>query len=108
VEGEASQDRHLRRGIGAAHVGRWIGLGVAQFLRLGQDLVKRGAGTCHLGEDEVGRTVDDAEDLGHLSRRQALLDHADHGHHPGDGRFEAKLHAGLAGGREQLLPVLSD
>ena len=38
AEREAREDRHLRRGVGAADVVGRVGLGVAQALRLGERL----------------------------------------------------------------------
>ena len=105
VEGEAGEDRHLRRGVGAVDVVGRVGLRVAQLLGAGQHVPVGGAGRRHLAEDEVGGAVDDAEDLGDLGRAEALLDHADDRDHPGHRRLEAKLNARLAGDAEQLLAV---
>jgi hypothetical protein len=108
VEGEPGQDRHLRRRVGAADVVGRVRLGVAELLGADQHVGVVGAGRRHLAEDEVGGPVDDPEDLGDLARREALLDHADNRHHPGDRGLEAKLDPGRAGGVEQLVAVLGD
>ena len=108
VESQPGEDRHLRRGVGAADVVGRIGLGVAELLRSREHLGVRGTGARHLGEDEVGGAVDDPEDLGDLGRRQALLDHADHRDDAGDRGLEAKLDTAGAGRLEQLVAVLGD
>ena len=71
VEGEAGEDRHLRRGVGAVDVVGRVGLGVAELLGPRQHLLVGGAGRRHLAEDEVGGAVDDPEDLGDLGRRRS-------------------------------------
>ena len=108
VEGEPGEDRHLRRGVGAVDVVARVGLGVAQLLGPRQHLLVGGAGRRHLAEDEVGRAVDDAEDLGDLGDAEALLDHAHDRDHPRHRGLEAELHAGLAGDVEELVAVLGE
>ena len=93
VEGEPREDRHLRRGVGAADVVGGVGLGVAELLGPGEGVGVGRAGAGHLGEDEVGRPVDDPEDLRDLGRGEALLDHPDHRDDPGHRRLEAELDA---------------
>ena len=70
VKGDGRENRHLGRGVGAVHVVGRVGLGEPAALRLGERLAVRGA-ALHLGEDEVGRAVDDAEDRGARSSRSA-------------------------------------
>ena len=108
AEGEPGEDRHLRRGVGPVHVLGRVGLGVAELLGARQHLVVGGAGLRHLGEDEVGRPVDDPEDLLDLGRGKALLDHPDHGNDARHRRLEADLDPGLARCAEELVAVLGD
>ena len=108
AEGQPGEDRHLRRRVGAVDVVGRIGLGVAELLGAAQGVRVGRARAGHLREDEVRRPVDDPEHLGDLGRREALLDHPDHRHHAGHRRLEAKLHARVAGGVEELVPVLGD
>ncbi len=96
AERKPSQDRHLRRGVGPVDVLCGIGLRIAQLLGAAQGVRIGGAGARHLREDEVRRPVDDSEDLGDLGRREALLDHPDHRHHPRHRGLEPKLDPGLA------------
>ena len=108
VEGEPGEDRHLRRGVGAADVVAGVGLGVAQLLGARPAPRRRRPARRHLAEDEVGGAVDDAEDLARSRCAEALLDHPHDRDHPGDGGLEAQLDPGLARGREQLLAVLGE
>ena len=108
VEGEPGEDRHLRRGVGAVDVLGRVRLGVAELLGPLQHLLVGGAGRGHLAEDEVGRSVDDPEDLRDLGRAEALLDHAHDRDHAGDRGLEADLHPGLAGDVEELVAVLGE
>ena len=108
AEGEPRQDRHLRRGVGAADVVARVRLRVAEVLRLLQRLLVREAAASHLGEDVVGRPVDDPEDLLDRDRAEALLYDPDHGDGAGDRGLEAKLCAALPRRRDQLLTVLGE
>ena len=56
-------DRRLGAGVEALDVGGRVALGVAEALRLGERVGVVGVATArvgHLGEDVVGRAVDDA------------------------------------------------
>ncbi len=108
VEGEAGEDRHLGGGVGAVDVGAGVGLGVTEVLGTGEDVLVGSAAGRHLGEDEVGGAVDDAEDLGDLGDAEALLDHPHDRDHARHCSLEAQLHAGLASEVEQLLPMLGE
>jgi hypothetical protein len=107
-EREPREDRHLGRGVRAADIVGRVGLGVAKVLGLLQRLIVREPAPRHLGEDVVGRPVDDPEDLLDRDRPEALLDHPDHRDRPGDGRLEAELGAALASRRDQLIAVLRE
>jgi hypothetical protein len=65
VEGEAGEDRGLRRGVEALDVRGGVGLGVPERLGLLERLGEAHPGRVHLVEDEVGRAVDDAEHPAH-------------------------------------------
>ena len=108
AEREPREDRHLRGRVAPADVVARVGLGVAEPLRLGERLARRSTPCGHLGEDEVGRAVDDPVDALDRRRRERLLEHADDRHDAGDRGLEAQLHAVLARGLEQLLAVLGE
>ncbi len=105
---EPGEDRHLRGGVRPVDVLGRVGLRVAELLGAGEDVVVGRAGRRHLAEDEVGRPVDDPEDPLQRHRGEPLADDPDHRDHAGDRRLEAQLHAGLAGGLEELVAVLGD
>jgi hypothetical protein len=108
AERQSREDHHLRRRVGAVHVLGRVGLGVAALLGVGERVSVGGAGLRHLGEDEVGRPVDDPEDLFDRDRSEALLDHPDHRDRAGDRGLEAKLRASLSRRRDELGTVLGD
>ena len=108
VERQPGQDRHLRRRVVAVDVLGRVRLGVAEPLCLGERRGERHPGPRHLGEDEVGRAVDDPVDAVDARAGQRLLKDADHGHDAGDRPLEAQLHAALAGQRPELLAVMRE
>ena len=79
-----------------------IGLGVAELLGLGERVGVALAVARHGGEHEVGRAVDDADQLVDAGRGERLLEHA----HDGDGGagrgLVAQLRAAAVGGHLQL------
>ncbi len=101
VEGDGREDRHLRRGVGAGDVVGRVGLGEAATLRLAQRLLV-GLAALHLGQDEVGRAVDDPEHAVDVRDDERLAQHLDHRDRRADARLEPQLHAGARGGREEL------
>ena len=63
AEGDLRQDRELVGGVGAVHVERRVGLGVAELLGLGQRRRRSSRPrSAHRREDEVARAVEDALD----------------------------------------------
>ena len=103
AERDLRQDRELVGGVGAVHVERRVGLGVAELLRLGEGVGVAQAALGHRGEDEVRGAVEDALDGGDLVGRQALAQRADDRHAAGDRGLEADGALGLAGGLEDLV-----
>ena len=95
MEGQGGKDRGLGGGVVALHVGRGIGFGVAQALRLGQGVGELRAGGVHLVEDEVGGAVDDAEHPGDPVAGEAVADRPQDRDGAGDGGLVGELHAGL-------------
>ncbi len=77
VEREGGEDGGLRLRVVALDVGRRVGLGVTELLRLGEHVLQVGAGAVHLVEDEVRRAVDDAEHLRHPIARERLAQRTD-------------------------------
>ena len=111
VECERGQDRELGGGVGAADVLGGVGLGIAELLRLGERVGVALAVARHRGEHEVGRAVDDADELVDAGGCERLLQHA-HDGNGGAGRgLVAQLRAAAVGcllqlgavAREQLL-----
>ena len=107
-ERQPGEDRHLGGGVAAGHVVGRVGLRVAELLRLQQRLLVGDPAARHLGEDVVGRAVDDPVDALHVRGGERLLEHPDHRHDAGHRALEAQLHAVLARDRPQLLPVLGE
>ena len=90
VERERGENRELGRGIRAADVLGGIGLGVAELLGLGERVGVALAVARHRAEHEVGRAVDDADQLVD-ARREPTPEHA----HDGDRRAGRGLVAQL-------------
>ena len=65
MESELREDRRLGRRVKATDIGRRVSFGVAETLRLCEHVGVVRTLLIHLAEDEVGRAVDDAEDLHH-------------------------------------------
>ena len=102
VERERRQDRELGGRVGAADVLGGIGLGVAELLRLGQRVGVAPAVARHRAEHEVGRAVDDPDQLVDPGRGERLLQHAhDRDRRAGRG-LVAELRPAALGGLLQL------
>src|SRR5947208_1681271 len=71
AKGDAREDRELVRGIDTVDVEAWIGFGITELLRLGEDLGKFAAGLAHRRQDVVRGAVEDAVDA-----RQAIAGEA--------------------------------
>ena len=102
AEGDLGQDGQLVGGVGAVHVERRIGLGVAALLGLGQGLGVAAAVLGHAGEDEVAGAVEDALQRRDLVGGQALGQGGDDRHAAGDAGLEGDGPAVPAGGVEDL------
>src|SRR5437588_389165 len=108
AEGQAGEDRHLGGCVLAVDVVAGIRLRIAEPLRLRQGLLVGHSGAGHLGEDEVGRPVDDPVDALDVSAGEGLLQDPDDGDHAGHGGLEAKLDVGLVRGLPQLVAALRE
>ena len=108
VEGQTRQDGRLGRGVEALHVGGRVGLGVAELLRLGQDVAEPRALGLHLVQDVVGGAVDDADHRRDLVADQGLAQRPDDRDGPGDGGLEVEVDLGRLRGREQGGAVLGE
>ena len=107
AEGDLGQDGQLVGGVGAVHVERRVGLGVAPPLGLGQRFaigLARLLG--HGGEDEVAGAVEDALQRQDLVGGQALGQRGDDRHAAGDAGLEGDGPLVLAGRLEDLGAVL--
>ncbi len=107
AEREPREDRHLRCGVAPGDVVAGIGLGIADALCLAERVgVARTLG--HLGEDVVGRAVDDSVDALDRRRAERFLEHAHDRHDACDGGLEAEPDTLFTRGLEQLLAVLRE
>ena len=101
-ECDRRHDRCLGTGIEPLDVGGWVAFGEPERLRLGQGDAVVGALLGHLGEDEVGRAVDDPHHARDRFAAQALAKHPDDGDAAGDGGFEQQVDTGVVADPEQL------
>ena len=102
MEGEAREDRRLLRGVVALDIGRRVGLGVAERLRLGEDVAEVGSLGVHAVEDVVRRAVDDAHDALHAVAGERVAQRADDRDGAGGGGLVVHLRADLVGRIEDL------
>ena len=102
AECDRGDDRRLGTGVEPLDVGGRIALGVAQPLRLAERDAVVGTLLGHLGEDVVGRSVDDAHHAADRFAPEALAQHADERDPAGDGSFEQQVDVALVGRCEQL------
>jgi hypothetical protein len=79
-----------------------IGFGIPQTLCFLKHVVKRQALVAHFGQDEIGRTVDDAGCPFDAVGGQAFTQRLDDGDATGHGRFEGDHHALLLGRGEDF------
>ena len=105
AERDRRHDGHLVRGIDALDVEGRIGFGVTQALRLFQHGVESQALVAHLGQDEIGRAVDDAGDPLDAVGRQAFAQRLDDRNAAGHGRLERHHHALVLRRLENLVAV---
>ena len=106
AEGDLGQDGQLVGGVGAVHVERRVGLGVAAPLGLGERLGVAAALLAHAGEDEVAGAVEDALERQDLVGRQALGQGGDDRDAAADAGLEGDGPAVAPGGVEDLGAVL--
>ena len=102
AERDGGHDRGLGAGVVALDIGRWVALGEAQRLRLGEGHRVVGALLGHLGEDEVGGAVDDAHHPADRLAAQALAQGAHDRDATGDRRLEQQVDTRLVGDGEQF------
>ena len=100
-EGELREDRELVGRVDPLDVVGRVGLREAEALRLGERALVR-LSLEHLGEDEVGRTVEDAADLEDLLAGEGLRDRAHDRDRPADRRLVGDGHAPLGRERAQF------
>ena len=108
VERHGRKDRQLVGGVVAVHVGRGVGLGIAKALGFGQDVGEFGALAVHLGQDEIGGAIHNAEKHLEAVGGQGLakgVDDRDSAAHAG---FEVQGDVVLARQGEQLGAFLGD
>ncbi len=91
VEGELGKDRGLGCRVEGLDIGGRIGLGVAECLGLREHRRVVSALLIHLGEDEVRRAVDDAEDLAHPITDETLAQRAQQRDRPRNGGLDVEV-----------------
>ena len=99
---DTCQHDEFCRGVEAVDVGSWIGLGVAQALRVGEDDVHRFAGCGHPTQDVVARAIENAR---HARERVAgkPFSHAvDERHTTANCGLETDPNAGARRGSQQF------
>ena len=96
VEGERGQDGALGGGVQAFDVGRRIGLGKTQVLRLLEGVLVAQSLGAHRVQDEVRRAVDDAHHRRHAVTSEGLAQAVHDGHGAGDGGLVVEV--GVVGG----------
>ena len=90
------------RRVHALNVKGWVGFGITQRLRFFEHHVKVQALVAHLGQDEVGRAVDDAGDPLDRIGAQAFAQRLDDGNAAGNRRLESHHNALALGSRKDL------
>ena len=96
VEGERGQDGTLGGGVQSLDVGRRIGLGKTQVLRLLKSVLVAQSLGAHRIQDEVRRTVDNAHHRRHAVTCEGLTQAVHDGHGAGDGSLVVEV--GVVGG----------
>ena len=100
AESQRRQDRQLRARVVAIHVGARIGLGVAQPLRLFQNVIERGPMLLDFSEDVVAGAVEDAIERSDAVARNAFAQHRVNRDSTGHARFHRQIDAG----RDRAIP----
>ncbi|EWS65311.1 hypothetical protein Y695_01444 [Hydrogenophaga sp. T4] len=101
AESDRAHERDLVRRIHPLDVEGRVGLGVAQALRLLEHDVEVQPLVAHLGQDEVGRAVDDAGDPLDAVGGEALAQRLDDGNATGHGRLKRDHHTlGRSSGKD--------
>ena len=93
AEADGSEDRDLRSSIEAVDVGRGVGLGVTQALRVGEHLIKAQAFVGHARKNVVRGAVHNAGDGQNFVADQVVLERAHHGNAASCSGFALDLHA---------------
>ncbi len=101
-ERDRCHDRCLGAGVEALHIGSGVAFGEAECLGLGQRCAVLRSFLGHLGEDEVGRAVDDPHHTGDGLAAQALAQRTDDGDAAGHGRLEEQIDTGFVADAEQF------
>ena len=86
------------RGVETVDIGRRIGFGITEFLRLGEDVREGAALLAHFRQDVIAGAVENAVDAVDAVRREAFAQRLDDRNAAGDRRLEIERHAGRFGG----------
>ena len=102
AEGDGRHQCDFVRGVHSFDVEGRVGFGVTQSLRLFQDGAKVQPFVAHLGQDEVGRAIDDAGNPLDAVGRQALTQGLDDGNATGHSGLKRHHHAPGMGRRKNF------
>jgi hypothetical protein len=102
TEGEVGEDRQLLGRVTPIHIHRRVGFGITQPLGLGDGVGVGGAEAVHLGQDVIARAVQDPFERFDGVGRKALGNVRDDRDPAGDGRFESDRAAEFAGQGEEF------
>ena len=108
VEGHRGQDGQLIGCVVSIYIGCWIGLGIPKPLGFGQDISEFGAFLVHLGQDEVGGAIDNAQDFFEAVGGQRLTEGVDDWNAATHAGFEVQCHVVFARHGEELGAFLGD
>src|SRR5947209_7967514 len=108
VKGEPGEDGRLGYRVEPVDVCGRVGLGVAECLCLLQRFFEAGAGLVHLGQDVVGRAVDDADDPGDTVTGKRLTQRSQQRDRARDTRLAVEISAATAGHVVKRRPVLGE
>ena len=102
AERKVGDDCNFGCGIQTLDVGRWVGLGVSQLLSAAQrtGIVKAIFG--HLGEDEVGGAIHDAQHASNRLSAQAFAQWTNEWNTTTDGGFEQQVDTAFVGNLKKL------
>ena len=107
LEGDAGEDAELGAGVEAVDVGAWVGFGIAEGLRVGEDVGVVGSGF-HAAEHVVACAVEDAADAGDVVGGLAVEEAGDDGDAAGYGCSVDELDGVSFGEAQEACAAIGD